>query len=420
MFLLDNDKMSFDWLIYRELNTDLSKYGLRTQRDYQMHYQIYGKKEGRYHLIQQIYDDFDWINYRNNYSDLANLSKSSVELHWLQHGRKENRDYHKRKIKTIYVIVNIKSGGTDKYVKDLIKYLNANIVIIGNKAELNRIKFNKDDIVLLQQLLHIDIKTSDIMSSLKKYNFRLIICIHDYCWLNKDIYDLTDFCPHSVYMNKNEIMPEVIELFEAAETVIHPTQFTYDEYSKRMNNKNFKIVPHIDYLFNVDRVYVPKIENTINIGVLNQKTEVKGKEYVELLMSTYKAFSDKKINYYVVNVTIPQYKESDFFTVLKTYNIHGILLLNKWGETWSYLLTKVLLSGIPFLYNNIGSHRYRIKEYENRFKAGDKDGEIDLASLWTCYENMLKYILNKGSKEMKEIEQNLEIEKPEFYLELCK
>ena len=412
--------MSFDWLIYRELNSDLSKYGLRTQRDYQMHYQMHGKQDGRYHLIQQVYDDFDWINYRNNYSDLKNLSKSSVELHWLQHGRKENRNYNKRKIKTIYIIVNIKTGGTDKYVKDLIKYLEANIVIIGSKSDLQRIKFNKDDIVLLQQLLHIDMTTGDIMNALQKYNFRLMICIHDYCWLNIDIYDLTNFCPHSVYKNKNKAMPEVIELFEAAEAVIHPTQFTYDQYSKRMRNKNFKIVSHIDYSCNIDRVYVPKIDNIINIGVLNQNTEVKGKEYVDLLMSTYKAFGDKKINYYVVNVTIPQYKESEFFTVLKNYNIHGILLLNKWGETWSYLLTKVLISGIPFLYNNIGSHRYRIKEYENRFKTGDNDGEIDLASLWSCYENMLKYILEKGSIEMKQLEYNLEIEKPKFYVELCK
>ena len=201
--------MSFDWQIYRELNTDLAKYGLRTQRDYEKHFAMYGKNEDRYHLIKQVYEDFDWISYKNNYSDLANLSKSGVELHWLQHGRKENRTYYKKKIKTIYIIVNIKTGGTNKYVNDLIKYLDANIVIIGSNAELQRIKFNRDDIVLVQQLLHIDIRAGDLMSVIDKYHFRMMICIHDYCWLNKDIYDISDFCPHSVYMNKNQVMPEI-------------------------------------------------------------------------------------------------------------------------------------------------------------------------------------------------------------------
>jgi hypothetical protein len=137
-------------------------------------------------------------------------------------------------------------------------------------------------------------------------------------------------------------------------------------------------------------------------------------------MTTYKAYNEKIINYYIVNVTIGQYKESEFFTVLGNYNIHGILLLNKWGETWSYLLTKVLISGLPILYNNIGSYRYRIKDGENKFKVGEKDGDIDLTSLWLHYENMLNYILKKGSKEMSAIEYQLDIEKPNFYLELCK
>ena len=412
--------MSFDWMVYRELNTDLAKSGLRTQRDYEWHFSVHGKNEGRYHLIQQIYDDFDWITYRNNYSDLSGLSKSSAEVHWLKYGRKEGRVYTKKVRKLVYILVNIKSGGTDKYVKDLLKHLDANIVVIGSKKELNKINFNKNDILLVQQLLHTDVKVADILFVQKKYEFKMIICIHDFCWMNVDIYDLTDFCPHRVYMNTNNVMPEVIELFKSADTVIHPTQFTFDEYSKKMSNKNFKIVPHIDYRCDIDRVFVPKVENMINIGVLNQKTEVKGQEYVDLLMTTYKAYNDKIINYYVVNVTIGQYKESDFFTVLSNYNIHGILLLNKWGETWSYLLTKVLLSGIPILYNNIGSYRYRIREGENKFKVGDKDGEIDLASLWLHYENMLKYIVKKGSTEMPAIDYNLEIEKPNFYLEICK
>ena len=195
------------------------------------------------------------------------------------------------------------------------------------------------------------------------------------------------------------ILKEVKELFSIVDIVIHPTRFTYDEYSKRIDNSNFRIVPHIDNKI-VDRLYIPIVTNVINIGVLHPQNECKGSEYVNYLMNNYKNYNNKVINYYVVDITIPKYKEEEFNNVLIRYNIHGMLLLNKWGETWSYLLTKSLNSGLSILYNNIGAYKYRIGEKENKFSAGDRDNTIDINNLRGGYERMLEYLVeNSGKRE---------------------
>ena len=104
--------------------------------------------------------------------------------------------------------------------------------------------------------------------------------------------------------------------------------------------------------------------------------------------------------------------------LISKYNIHGLLLLSKFGETWSYLLTKSLLTGLPLLYNNIGSHKYRIQPDEHRFSVGNEDGQIDLYKLWKKYEEMLTYIATEGKDGKMVWQEGNEILVPDFYKEL--
>jgi hypothetical protein len=167
----------------------------------------------------------------------------------------------------------------------------------------------------------------------------------------------------------------------------------------------------------MNRILVPKVTNTINIGVFHNVSEVKGSEYVSYLMKTYSSFRGTSINYFIVGVTIGNYKEDQFFQLLNKYNIHGLFLLNKYGESWCYLLTKYLFSGLPILYNNIGSFRERITPLENRFSVGDTDGMIDITRLCKRYEDMLNYIMiNSNGKRV--WTDSDELIKPEFYTKL--
>lgn len=90
--------MSFNWLLYKELNPDLTSAGLKTKSDFERHFVVHGKGENRKYSIQQLYPDFNSDLYRERYEDLRSLDKNGLELHWLMYGRKENRCYIDRNV----------------------------------------------------------------------------------------------------------------------------------------------------------------------------------------------------------------------------------------------------------------------------------------------------------------------------------
>lgn len=85
--------MSFNWEIYRELNPDLTKAGLKSKEQFENHYKIYGIREKRKTSINEAYSDFNPITYKNKYSDLSHLTAIQASLHWLKNGRYEKRSY---------------------------------------------------------------------------------------------------------------------------------------------------------------------------------------------------------------------------------------------------------------------------------------------------------------------------------------
>jgi hypothetical protein len=407
--------MPFNWRIYKELNPDLT---FSSKDEYERHYLEHGKKERRLFNIYDFYPDFNYTQYRLNYKELESYSISDLEFHWITIGCKEGRIYN-NVLKYIYIIDGVKIGGTKKYIDDLVKYYGINIRIISNKSELNKCNINENDIVLVQQLSFTDIRPDDLIEFKKIKRPKMFIILHDFSWLNKNIYNTSNNIQHICYINTvNEIIPQVHNLFRVVDSIICPSRFIYDEYSKRLNNTNFTIVPHTDYKCDIDRIVVPKISTNINIGVFHIRSAVKGSEYVGYLMNKYKVFRGLPINYFVVDNNIKSYNEDEYFELLQKYNIHGLLLLNKYGESWCYLLTKYLFSGLSILYNNIGSFKERIKPLENHFSVGEKDGLIELDKLDIGYEEMLNYIITNGKEGKRVWSDEAIVAKPEFYTKL--
>ena len=87
--------MTFNWFQYKELNPDLFINHIITENDCINHYNNFGKNENRKICIDDEYVNFNWKQYKNNYSDLSNIftTKEEFENHWLQFGRYENRTY---------------------------------------------------------------------------------------------------------------------------------------------------------------------------------------------------------------------------------------------------------------------------------------------------------------------------------------
>jgi hypothetical protein len=407
--------MSLNWRIYKFLNPNLK---FETRIEYERHFVEYGKRERRRYSVYNLYPDFDHKQYKTNYFDLYHYSISDLELHWLTTGVIEKRTY-KKVLNWIYIVNGVNIGGTSKYINDLIEYYGIYIRMIRCKKELNMYNFRASDIIMIQQLAFTDITPDDLVHIKINKQPRMFIILHDFTFLNKNIYNTSNEIHHKSYINRvNEVIPQVHLLFKAVNNVICPSKFIYDEYSKRIPNINFIIVNHTDYRCDMNRILVPKITNVINIGVFNIISEVKGSEYVSYLMKKYTAYKGFRINYVVVGVTIGTYKEGHFFELLKKYNIHGLLLLNKYGESWCYLLTKYLFSGLPILYNNIGSFKERITPLENRFSVGDTDGVIDIVKLNKGFEDMVNYIIVNGKIGKRIWTDGAELIKPDFFVHL--
>ncbi len=88
--------MSFDWLIYRELNPDIKKNGLLTQDQVTRHYLQFGRKERRPYNLYTVYPEFNYITYKKNYKDLQNFTRQQLERHWVEYGHKEKRTYRSK------------------------------------------------------------------------------------------------------------------------------------------------------------------------------------------------------------------------------------------------------------------------------------------------------------------------------------
>jgi hypothetical protein len=83
------EKYSFDWEIYRALNKDLHRF--TDAMSIYKHLYTFGLNEKRSLKIKEKYPTFDKNIYRENYEDLANMTDTELEKHYILIGVKENR-----------------------------------------------------------------------------------------------------------------------------------------------------------------------------------------------------------------------------------------------------------------------------------------------------------------------------------------
>lgn len=338
-----------------------------------------------------------------NYFDILNLNTHKLPLNKLN----------------VYMITPNQGGGTTKYVMDIInRYKDVNFNICITKNKLYSFQFKKNDIIWIHHLFLSDITIEDIILLKQKFNIRIIITIHDWYFLSNTLYRTFDCITHNVgdvepwhnmylYINslnqQIQINKSIIDLFSNSDLIIHPTKFTYDIYSKFFSNNKFVIYDHIDIniteSIKKDRVYIPNIHNNvINISNLSSFSNYKGKQQITYLLNNVTNYKGYKINYYIVGLTIEPYDELEFFDIIKKYNIHGLLHLNRVGETWCYSLTKSIYSNLPIFYNNYGAIKERINHKKHVSNIENELEYCDYTSLKTNYYKFLdKIIINSSS-----------------------
>ena len=308
----------------------------------------------------------------------------------------------------VFVVSKIRSGGTKKYIDDLEEaYSSRKFVSLDSIERFSEHKsqIKASSLVMVHQL-HIVKVTPRMLIELKRDSgCNMVICVHDFCWFLKSVKNRS-MALHSAYLNQREEDEDITELFTLAEMIIVPSQFVYDKYvSCFPNTCKFVVVPHIDEPISPCVLDVPIVDKEIRIGSMSALNEYKGKEILDYMAehvhgSTY---LDYKVSICVVGKDIPPYKESDFYDIIKEHNLHGLLLLNKWGETYCYLLSKCINSGLPVFYNNIGSFTERIPRDEDRFfVANNNETEYDslYETIITKMEPMLEFIVKNSGVTM--------------------
>lgn len=332
-------------------------------------------------------------------------------------------------VKKVYIISNIFGGGSVKYLDDLKKqYINVNFVHIKNKASILAIKnANPHDILFVQQLLWSDILPEHIINIKNKFSMQIVISVHDFCWFIQDdnINNPTNNVWEQGYLyDISHINSKIMRLFDKAAIVIHPSEFTQNHYSRFFPTHNSVLQQHNDIEDKYPIKQIPKVKhNTINIGNFQRFTHYKGKENVDLLFNMYNntTYKGYKIYFKVVGKNISEYDESNWCDEMRKHDFHCLLHLNKYGETYSYALSKSINSGLPILYNSIGAFKERIPNTEEEdkrhyIKVIEQESEYDNTEiLFKKFEEMLDYIITNNRTPDKLSKNNVTVVYNDLY-----
>lgn len=427
---INNELIRFDYKYYNETYSNiLNEYQFINNNQLLLHWYNIGFLVGLY-PNKYLAENFNHNFYKTYYTDTSKLYNEQCLMHYYTIGIYQNRAINIKNIKhfknkkldienieinlnnsiflnkkkRVFIIQKRKCGGSYKVITDIIKNFNENeYYFIENKESLLNISFKKTDIIIIQYLLSTDIDILDIINLKYKYNFKIIILIHDFYWLNNPLPLNYSNNFHNVYRNFFEINIDhnVIKLFDISDIILFPSIFSYNIYNKLIKDKNFICSQWSDKKINYDIINIPKIiNNEINIGILHEFSEAKGKENYEYMISNIKIYKEYTINYKIIDINIPKYNENEFTEFIKKYNINILTFLNKWGETYCYTLTKALNSGLPIFYNNIGSFKERVIKKENHFLNIQNENEYyNFDKLENNFKKILEYVINNENKQ---------------------
>jgi len=334
-------------------------------------------------------------NNEDGYDYLIELNKKYLEL------------YNYPKNKKILNICHL-GGGTEKYMNDLKKiFINYEFIDFTTFDEnINYDDMYKNiDIIHLNSILFNNLKNdyvyffSNFFKNSKKY-----ITIHDYQWLFPDDPNILK----SLFLNKKSSFVEYFNtLLSLSDKIIFPSYNIYINYSHHINlnkyNEKIFIVNHMDKIINHNFLVIPKINNTINIAFIGYFVSYKGSEVFRDISNNYINFNNYNINYHIFgllhdnnmenysNLIIHnKYNDNDIIELLHKNNIHGIVHLSQFEESYCYALTNSINSGIPIFYIDYGCITERLGSNDKYFLSNMDDiNEI--------YKEFIEYIIKNNN-----------------------
>jgi len=136
-------------------------------------------------------------------------------------------------------------------------------------------------------------------------------------------------------------------------------------------------------------------KKSYNIGIIGDiGCQHKGRDLAKNIIET---FNNNNLNHKFIifgnyhipleNLTITgRYKNDDIFTILYDYDIDYFIFLSVFEETYSFTLSIALHTGLPIIYNNIGSYTERLINYHNCF-AFEEQNYRKIIDIFQTIEN---------------------------------
>ena len=300
--------------------------------------------------------------------------------------------------KNIHHITHDFGGGTEIYIKNMTEifpnYKHTILKIKGNshfQASPELIPFEKlnellveKSVVFVHNLISLDadgLKINQrVLDFLINNNVTLkVLIIHDYYL----------FFPHdpNPIKSRNEI-PTVENIEKAKliignfEKVIFNSENCYLNHLKYLktipNSMVLNNVPDLDFYH--ERVF-PPLRNSYKIALIGHlRCEHKGKFLAQKIIESF--IGNSKYNFIIFGesdlnapncVNHGPFHNKDIFKLFNQYQIDYFLFVSVFEETYSFALSCALKSGLPIIYNNIGSYTERLSNYDNCYSFVEYD-----------------------------------------------
>jgi hypothetical protein len=372
-----------------------------------------------YKLLEKINNsknkdlDFLFISAWNEWNEQAVLEPNN----------EDGYDYL-NKIKNMYLkfynypksknILNIchKGGGTEKYMNDLknyfIEYNFINFDFFNINVDYSNL-YNDIDIVHINSILFNNLKNSYFyfINTYFKNSIK-IITIHDYQWLFPD--------DPNIHMEKflNETIPNLNHnnfsqfnnLLSISSIIIFPSKNILDNYKyfidlNKYNNK-IVVVNHMDKLINYNFLVIPKIDIDINISFIGYFVNYKGSEIFKNISNKYNTYKNYNLKYHIYGnidskentdsnfIYHNEYNDNQIIDTLHLNNIHGIVHLSVFEESYCYALTNSINSGIPIFYLDRGV-------FSDRLPINNKYFPTNLNNVYNNFTKFIDYLIENNN-----------------------
>jgi hypothetical protein len=370
-------------------------------------------------------DDFLFISAWNEWNEQAILEPNNYDGYsYLKSLSDSYLDFYDNPYKKIVLNMCHIGGGTEKYMNDLKKYYNEYYFIDFNNFnfETNYDELYKNiDFIHINSILFNNLRNNYIYLFTNYFiNVKKIITIHDYQWLFPDDPNIIKENFNLKKIENNNIK-NFENLLELSSCIIFPSYNIYNNYCLYVDLKNdkikdkIKIINHFDKIINHNFLVIPQIKNIINIAFIGYFIEYKGSHIFKDLSLKCTTFKNYVIKYHIYGssndyidnpnnniIFHNSYNDSEIIKNLHENNIHGLMHLSLFEESYCYALTNSINSGIPIFYLNRGAISERLID-KNKYFSFELNNIIDI------YYKFLDYIcINNNIKDIYKLNEELQ------------